>query len=101
MVKCFAQVSPSAKQKTFAAHNLADFVLCTRSEQPLSLANAFRKPVPNTGDVMESSIDSLVKHYESLVEGYELESTAKAFDVTKTANSDKIEFVNKISDVSF
>jgi len=101
MVKCFAQVSPSAKQKTFAAHNLADFVLCTRSEQPLSLANAFRKPVPNTGDVMESSIESLVKHYEALVDGYELESIAKAFDVTKTANSSKIEFVNKISDVSF
>jgi CRISPR system Cascade subunit CasC len=101
MVKCFAQVSPSAKQKTFAAHNLADFVLCTRSEQPLSLANAFRKPVPNTGDVMEASIESLVKHYEALVDGYELESIAKAFDVTKTANSSKIEFVNKISDVSF
>ncbi len=101
MVKCFAQVSPSAKQKAFAAHNLADFVLCTRSEQPLSLANAFRKPVPNTGDVMEASIESLVKHYETLVDGYELESTAKAFDVTKTANSSKIEFVNKISDVSF
>lgn len=101
IVNCFAQVSPSAKQKTFAAHNKADFVLCTQSNQPLSLANAFRKAIPNTGEVMEASIQSLVTHYENLVDGYEIESQAKAFDITKTATSDKITFVNKISDVCF
>ena len=100
IVKCFAQVTPSAKQKTFAAYNKADFVLCTSSNQPLSLANAFRQPVANTGDVMELSIQNLVTHYENLVDGYELESIAKAFDITKTAHSDKIEFVNKISKLS-
>ncbi|WP_077284742.1 type I-E CRISPR-associated protein Cas7/Cse4/CasC [Cognaticolwellia aestuarii] len=101
IVNCFAQVSPSAKQKTFAAHNKADFVLCTQSNQPLSLANAFRKPIPNTGDVMEVSIKSLVSHYEDLVDGYELQSEAKAFDITKTANSEKVTLVNKISELSF
>lgn len=101
IVNCFAQVSPSAKQKTFAAHNKADFVLCTQSNQPLSLANAFRKPIPNSGEVMEASIQSLISHYEDLVEGYELQSEAKAFDITKTANSDKVTLVNKISELSF
>jgi CRISPR system Cascade subunit CasC len=101
IVNCFAQVSPSAKQKTFAAHNKADFVLCARSNQPLSLANAFRKAIPNTGEVMEASIKNLVAHYESLVDGYELDSQAKAFDITKTASSEKIIFVNRISEVCF
>lgn len=101
IVNCFAQVSPSAKQKTFAAHNRADFVLCTQSNQPLSLANAFRKPIPNSGEVMEASIQSLISHYEDLVEGYELQSEAKAFDITKTANSAKVTLVKKISELSF
>lgn len=101
IINCFAQVSPSAKQKTFAAHNKADFVLCTCSNQPLSLANAFRKPIPNNGEVMEASIQSLVTHYENLVDGYDLQSEALAFDMTKTVNSEKIKTVRKISEIAF
>jgi CRISPR system Cascade subunit CasC len=101
IVRCFAQVSPSAKQKTFAAHNHADFVFVSQSNQPLSLANAFRKPVTNNGEVMEESIRKLVSHYEKLVEGYELESKAIAFDMTDTAHSEKIQNVNMISDIRF
>tara|TARA_R110001583_G_scaffold130638_2_gene282337 strand:- start:6695 stop:7708 length:1014 start_codon:yes stop_codon:yes gene_type:complete len=101
IINCFAQVTPSAKQKTFAAHNKADFVMCTQSNQPLSLANAFRKPIPNSGEVMEASIQSLISHYEDLVDGYELQSEAKAFDITKTVNSEKVTLVNKISELSF
>jgi len=101
IVRSFAQVSPSAKQKTFAAHNIADFVLVTKSQQPLSLANAFRKAVPNNGEVMEKSITNLVTHYEKLVTGYDLESKAIAFDMTDTAKSEQITIVNKISDITF
>ncbi|CAG17975.1 type I-E CRISPR-associated protein Cas7/Cse4/CasC [Photobacterium profundum] len=101
MVRCFAQVTPSAKQKTFAAHNHADFVMVTQSNQPLSLANAFRKPILNTGEVMEHSIESLVKHYEKLVEGYELDSKAIVFDMTDVAQSKRINVVNTISDIRF
>lgn len=101
IVRCFAQVTPSAKQKTFAAYNSADFVLVTKSNQPLSLANAFRKPIKNNGEVMELSIASLVNHYEKLVNGYELDSKAIAFDITETAQSDKIAMVNMLSDMTF
>jgi len=101
LVRCFAQVSPSAKQKTFAAHNHADFILVAQSNQPLSLANAFRKPIMNSGDVMEESIEKLVKHYEKLVEGYELDSKAIAFDMTDTVSSEKIKNVNLISEIRF
>lgn len=101
MVRCFAQVAPSAKQKVFAAHNQADFVLVTQSDQPLSLANAFRKPVENSGEVMEKSIEALIKHYEKLTGAYEIDSKAMALDLTDCAQSDLITFVNKLSDIQF
>ena len=101
IIRCFAQVSPSAKQKTFAAHNHADFVMVTQSDQPLSLANAFRNAIKNTGEVMEASINSLTTHYEKLVTGYELNSQALAFDMTDSANSEQITLVNKLSELVF
>ncbi|MGB5444173.1 MAG: type I-E CRISPR-associated protein Cas7/Cse4/CasC, partial [Psychromonas sp.] len=101
MIRCFAQVSPSAKQKVFAAYNQADFVMATQSNQPISLANAFRKPIENNGDVMENSISALVKHYEKLKAAYELDSKAIALDLTDTVQSDQIELVNTISDIHF
>lgn len=101
MIRCFAQVSPSAKQKTFAAYNQADFVMATQSNQPLSLANAFRKPVENNGEVMENSIAALVKHYEKLKAAYELGSKAVALDLTDSVQSEKISLVNTISEIHF
>ncbi len=101
IVRCFAQVTPSAKQKTFAAHNHADFVLVAKSNQPLSLANAFRTPVKNNGEVMEASIGKLVSHYEKLVKGYELNSQAMVFDMTETVKSDQVTLVNMLSDLNF
>ncbi|ABM03387.1 CRISPR-associated protein, Cse4 family [Psychromonas ingrahamii 37] len=101
MIRCFAQVSPSAKQKVFAAYNQADFVMATHSNQPISLANAFRKPIENNGDVMENSIAALVKHYEKLTNAYELDSKAIALDLTDSAQSKQINLVNKISDIRF
>ena len=49
LVHLFATVVPSAKQQTFAAHNLADLVLVSFSDIPLSLANAFEKPIAKPG----------------------------------------------------
>lgn len=40
-----ATIVPSAKQQSFAAHNLADYALVSFSDIPVSLANAFEKPV--------------------------------------------------------
>jgi CRISPR system Cascade subunit CasC len=101
IINCFAQVTPSAKQKSFAAHNHADFVLVAQSNQPLSLANAFRKPIENSGDVMEDSIVSIVNHYEKLFNGYGLDSKAIGFDMTGTLNSGLIQSVSTISDIRF
>ena len=101
VVRCFAQVTPSAKQKVFAAHNQADFVLVTRADQPLSLANAFRKPIENTGDVMEKSVAALVSHYEKLKDAYDMDSVAIGMDLTCSEEGKTISWVNKISDIQF
>jgi CRISPR system Cascade subunit CasC len=101
LIRCFAQVSPNAKQKVFAAHNQADFVMATQSNQPLSLANAFRKPIKNDGEVMETSIEALVTHYDKLVKAYELDSKAIALDLTGSAQSDSITLVDTISGIRF
>ena len=101
MIRCFAEVSPSAKQKVFAAHNKADFVMATQSNQPLSLANAFRSPIENTGEVMEDSIESLVKHYEKITVAYELETIAKALDLTGKTKSNSVTMVDTLADIHF
>lgn len=101
MVKCFALVTPPAKQKVFAAHNIAEFLLITKADLPLSLANAFRKPIENSGDVMENSIAALVSHYEKLKDAYDMDSDAIGMDLTGSANSKTISWVNKISDIQF
>jgi len=102
MIRSFAQVSPSAKQKTFAAHNLAEFVLVSKSTLPISLANAFREPIKNDSKVMEETINQVVKHYTKLVKGYELDATAIAFDITDTVTAtDDIKIVNMLSDIRF
>lgn len=99
IVRCFAQVTPNAKQKVFAAHNHADFVMVEQSDQPLSLANAFRKPVTNDSDVMENSIHALCEHYAKLVSSYEIQSKASAIDTTNSIKSGDIKVVNTISDL--
>lgn len=45
-VESFVKAIPTGKQNTFAAHNLPQFVgVCIRNDGPMSLANAFEKPV--------------------------------------------------------
>lgn len=72
---------PSAKQQSFAAHNLADVVLVNFSHQPISLANAFEKPVQADpkGGFREASIHALNSHWEKLRKGYDLNDRSAEF----------------------
>jgi CRISPR system Cascade subunit CasC len=82
LVHLFATVVPSAKQQTFAAHNLADLVLVSFSDIPLSLANAFEKPIPNRGDgYLKPSADALVAYWEKVLKGYGLDDHARMFNL--------------------
>lgn len=81
-----ATVVPSAKQQTFAAHNLADCVLVSFSDQPVSLANAFELPVKArdksgaTGFRAPSEV-RLLAHWKALNEGYALNERAALFSL--------------------
>ena len=71
---------PSAKQQSFAAHNLADLALVSFSDQPLSLANAFEAPVKETGDgFRQPSMIQLHDHWQRLALGYGLNDRCAEF----------------------
>lgn len=77
-----ATVVPDAKQQSFAAHNLADAVLVSFADQPLSLANAFESPVKaesGEGGFRQPSFTALLQHWEQLNRGYGLDETARLF----------------------
>jgi CRISPR system Cascade subunit CasC len=66
---------PTGKQNSFAAQNLPSFGLFVRRQGgvPISLANAFAKPVrptKNDDDLVGLSVDALTKHWDTLQKVY-------------------------------
>jgi len=83
-----AIVVPSAKQQSFAAHNLADFAIVSFSDQPISLANAFEQPVKrdykNAG-YLKPSVEMLADYWAHMNRAYSLDEEARAFAVDESA----------------
>ncbi|MCL5671503.1 MAG: type I-E CRISPR-associated protein Cas7/Cse4/CasC [Acidobacteria bacterium] len=66
---------PTGKQNSFAAQNLPSFGLFVRRQGgvPISLANAFAKPVrptKNDDDLVGLSVDALTKHWDVIKKVY-------------------------------
>lgn len=75
-----ATVVPSAKQQTFAAHNLADLMLASFSDLPVSLANAFENPVRQKGEgFLKPSLDYLNSYWSKVHKGYGLNESCAEF----------------------
>lgn len=74
----FCMVIPSAKQQSFAAHNPADFALVSFADQPISMANAFEKPVKmeKAGGYLKPSIERLHNYWSQSNEFYALNEKA-------------------------
>ena len=74
---------PSAKQQSFAAHNLADLALVSFSALPVSLANAFEKPIKadHNGGFREPSIKELNTYWDKVCQGYELNDRCAEFSL--------------------
>jgi CRISPR system Cascade subunit CasC len=67
--KAMVRAIPTGKQNSFAAHNAPDFVgICLRKAAPMSLANAFEKPVAPRRDqsITELSVAALAAYDEKL-----------------------------------
>lgn len=82
-----ATVVPSAKQQSFAAHNLADFAVVSFADQPISLANAFEAPVARdrNGGFLKPSVKALAEYWARIHKAYGLDETARAFALDSEA----------------
>jgi CRISPR system Cascade subunit CasC len=96
-----ATVVPSAKQQSFAAYNLAEFALVSFSDQPISLANAFEKPVTAKRDgFLQPSIAKINEHYNKLIDAYDLDDSTAQFALDNSDNlSANIKFKGKLSEL--
>ena len=74
-----ATVVPSAKQQSFAAHNLADVAMVSFSDIPISLANAFEEPVKAAPGFMKPSVNALHEYWQSVHTGYGLNERCAQF----------------------
>ncbi len=85
-------VVPSAKQQSFAAHNLADFAIVTLDDQPISLANAFEQPVEKekNGGYLKPSVSALANYFSRMKKVYGLDGSASGTpaDIGVTIPSD-------------
>lgn len=77
-----ATVVPAAKQQSFAAHNLADVMLVSFADMPVSLANAFEQPVkpdPSTGGFRVPSLQKLLEYWRTAHRAYGLDESVRLF----------------------
>ncbi len=74
-----ATIVPSAKQQSFAAHNLADYALVSFSDMPISLANAFEQPVSSNNGFLAASIAKLNDYWHAVHQGYGLNEQVGLF----------------------
>lgn len=98
-----ATVVPDAKQQSFAAHNLADFVIASFADQPVSLANAFEQPVERDGKLggfLRPSTERLAAYWSQVNDAYGLKEQARAFAVAAdVASGDRPSRVPTLSDL--
>ncbi len=91
---------PSAKQQSFAAHNLADLALVSFSDQPISLANAFEAPVKSKGEgFLMPSVTALHDYWERIYLGYGLHDLCAEFILQDIDSPDDIKAKDKLSEL--
>ena len=99
--RALALAIPSGKQNSFAAHNPPEFAgLCLRHATPLSLANAFEKPVLPRADhaLTEQSVERLAAYEGKLAAVYGSEKDHwLSLDLTGQRPADKGEAVANLA----
>jgi CRISPR system Cascade subunit CasC len=71
-------VVPTAKQQSFAAYNPADFAIVSFADQPISMANAFERPITKekAGGYYSPSVAALMEYWKKSNEFYGLDEIA-------------------------
>jgi CRISPR system Cascade subunit CasC len=75
---------PSAKQQSFAAHNLADLAMVSFSDIPVSLANAFEEPVKAGPGFIKPSVKAFHDYWQAIHSGYGLDERCAEFSINHT-----------------
>lgn len=95
-----AMAIPSGKQNTFAAHTLPEFVgIAVHNTQPISLANAFQKPVRPTehkNGLAAASVVRLQNEVNKLTEAYSLKLGLRVMDLTNGWDGEKVASLNEL-----
>ncbi len=81
VVHLMATVVPSAKQQSFAAHNLAELAMVSFSDIPVSLANAFEAPVKADPGFIKPSVKALHDYWQAVHAGYDLKEECAEFSI--------------------
>jgi len=99
--RALAMAIPSGKQNSFAAHNPPEFAgVCLRHAAPLSLANAFEKPILPRADqaLTEQSVERLTAYESKLAAVYASEQDRwLSLDLTGRWPAGKGEAVNSLA----
>lgn len=99
--RALAMAIPSGKQNSFAAHNPPEFAgVCLRHAAPLSLANAFEKPIlPRVDQALtEQSVERLATYESKLAAVYASEQDLwLSLDLTGRWPTGKGEAVNSLA----
>ena len=76
-LKAVVEAVPGARHNSMFASTMPQFILglYRDSGQPLSLANAFEKPIWSAGGLVEKSREALENHYDGLKKTYGLNGT--------------------------
>lgn len=98
LVHMLATEVPGAKQHSFAAFNPADMVMVNFSDLPVSLANAFEKPVAAKKEgFLQPSIEAFSSYWEKVSRGYGLEGPAARFELNDVTPSPTVQQVASLS----
>ena len=94
----FATEVPSAKQQSFAAHNLADMAMVSFSDIPVSLANAFEEPVKalSNGGFLKPSINEFRNYWEVVHKGYGLSERCGEFVLGEVDEKEGLDQVDSL-----
>jgi CRISPR system Cascade subunit CasC len=101
VLRLLATVVPSAKQQSFAAHNLGNLALVSFADQPVSLANAFEKPVSRErdGGYLAPSEKALVEYWQRLNTAYGLDERAGVFRLADTPIPEGVTAFGKLAEL--
>lgn len=98
LARMLATVVPAAKQRSFAAHNPADFVMASLTDIPVSAANAFEAPVKTDagGGFLMASVAAFEDYMTRVYAGYGLGDQQAVFSLPDTGLKPRLATIQEL-----